>query len=69
MAIGDRPAGERRGSSPKVAKATVLILAVLTALLIVAAVVLIGIEPLATMLVAIVAVATGFMAFYLQRTL
>lgn len=69
LAIGDRPAGERRGSSPKVAKATVLILAVLTALLIVAAVVLIGIEPLATMLVAIVAVATGFMAFYLQRTL
>ena len=69
LAIGDKTAGGRRGASPKVAKVTVLALAVLTALLLVGAVVLIGVEPLATMLFAIVAVATGFMAFYLKRTL
>lgn len=67
LAIGDRPASERR--SPKGAKAAVLALALLTLLLLVGAVVLIAFEPLATTLFAIVAVATGFMAFYLNRTL
>ncbi|WP_369065786.1 hypothetical protein [Kocuria carniphila] len=68
LAIGDRPASERR-RAPKGAKAAVLALALLTLVLIVGAVVMISFEPLATTLFAIVAVATGFMAFYLNRTL
>ncbi|GEC99550.1 hypothetical protein KVA01_17050 [Kocuria varians] len=44
-------------------------LLVLTAILVVLGVVLLGVEPLATTLVLIVAVATGFMAVYLHRTL
>ena len=69
LAIGDRPESERRGMNSKGAKATVLTLAVLTLLLLIAAVVLVPFEPLATTLFVIVAVATGFMAFYLNRTL
>ncbi|MEX5274358.1 hypothetical protein RF638_10430 [Kocuria sp. CPCC 205235] len=68
LAIGDRPASDRR-RAPKGAKAAVLALALLTLVLIVGAVVMISFEPLATTLFAIVAVATGFMAFYLNRTL
>lgn len=44
-------------------------LLVLTAILVVLGVVLLGVEPLATTLVLIVAVATGFMAVYLHKTL
>ncbi|MEX3598499.1 hypothetical protein [Kocuria carniphila] len=68
LAIGDRPASDRR-RAPKGAKAAVLALALLTLVLIVGAVAMISFEPLATTLFAIVAVATGFMAFYLNRTL
>lgn len=68
LAIGDRSASERQ-KAPRGAKAAVLALAVLTLLLLVGAVIMISFEPLATTLFAIVAVATGFMAFYLNRTL
>lgn len=70
----DRPAAG--GSSPARAagvmgglKPLVTGLLVLTAILVVLGVVLLGVEPLATTLVLIVAVATGFMAVYLHKTL
>ncbi|MBD2761407.1 hypothetical protein IEE92_02375 [Kocuria sp. cx-116] len=69
LAMGDQPPVEGRRNAPKGAKTTVLALALLTVLLVVGAVILIPFEPLATTLFIIVAVATGFMAFYLNRTL
>lgn len=50
-------------------KPLVTALAALTMILVLVSIILLGVEPLATTLVLIVAVATGFMAFYLHRTL
>ncbi len=50
-------------------KPLVAALAALTVILVLVSIILLGVEPLATTLVLIVAVATGFMAFYLHRTL
>ncbi|MBX7557651.1 hypothetical protein K1Y78_59760, partial [Streptomyces sp. tea 10] len=50
-------------------QAEVAALAALTVILVLVSIILLGVEPLATTLVLIVAVATGFMAFYLHRTL
>ena len=57
-------AGVARGLRPLVTA-----LLALTVLLVVVGIVLLGVEPLATTLVMIVALATGFMAVYLHRTL
>ena len=61
---GSTVAGVARGLRPLVTA-----LLALTVLLVIAGIVLLGVEPLATTLVMIVAVATGFMAVYLHRTL
>ena len=61
---GSTVAGVARGLRPLVTA-----LLALTVLLVVVGIVLLGVEPLATTLVMIVAVATGFMAVYLHRTL
>lgn len=54
----------KQGTNP-----AVLALGVLTLVLVLLGLVLVGAEPLVTTLCIIVAVATGFMAFYLKRTL
>ena len=59
-----RAAGVTGGLKPLVTG-----LLILTVILVVLGVVLLGVEPLATTLVLIVAVATGFMAVYLHKTL
>ncbi|MCT1545512.1 MULTISPECIES: hypothetical protein [Kocuria] len=61
---GSTVAGVARGLRPLVTA-----LLALTVLLVVVGIVLLGVEPLATTLVMIVALATGFMAVYLHRTL
>ncbi|MGW2673453.1 hypothetical protein OG312_00405 [Kocuria rhizophila] len=61
---GSTVAGVARGLRPLVTA-----LLALTVLLVIVGIVLLGVEPLATTLVMIVAVATGFMAVYLHRTL
>ena len=50
-------------------KPVVTALLVLTAVLVLLGIFMLGVEPLVTTLVLIVAVATGFMAMYLHRTL
>ncbi|MCR4524884.1 hypothetical protein NUV30_00610 [Kocuria rhizophila] len=64
-----RPAGGAASRLVSGLKPVVTALLVLTAVLVLLGIFMLGVEPLVTTLVLIVAVATGFMAMYLHRTL
>lgn len=68
-ATGGSSAARLVGGLTSGLKPLVAALAALTVILVLVSIILLGVEPLATTLVLIVAVATGFMAFYLHRTL
>ena len=74
MRTGDSPRAPRpaSGAASRLVsglKPVVTALLVLTAVLVLLGIFMLGVEPLVTTLVLIVAVATGFMAMYLHRTL